>query len=466
LVGPALIFAARSAPAAEPAKRPATNSDQPQLRDWTDKDGNRRVRAALVGVQGSKLLFRKANGKLATSTLEALSDTDRRYVASAKLPPAVSTLLPIKPPAEANGQRAENAEPRGLAGVVGSLAERIARPDSPSAAAPKSPLLEPDPKVIPATLVHVRVSREFLRDYIQRDIRQGRAVNDCILGTPVNGWAETNGVTDLVLRPSEGQAVADIVFSGSIQSRTVGHAGRALLHNVGNTRFQSIKRLAVGSNGLRQSPAAVAARTRSTTLDIEPLVPGLRGRIVERVAWRRVEAARGQADAIVARKAERQVAAEFDGRVTRSVGAIAAALRERVPQLSFDRDRLPSKVDFRSTADHVEVAMRRPGATREEWAITPPAVEGDPDIVVHAHRTIVRRAVGDPEIRATIQPLLSRLLKARKRNRALPVGAKSDDPPNFRFSWSADRNWLVVEYDSVRQPETLPEPVISRATGD
>ena len=144
---------------------------------------------------------------------------------------------------------------------------------------------------------------------------------------------------------------------------------------------------------------------------------------------------------------------ELDVQVDQSVAAVEETLRMQVPRLPYGRN-IPLFVHYRSTPDYVEVVMHRNGATPDELQMQPPEIAGNPHIVVRIHRLVLRRAVTDPEIRKTIRPLLSGLLKAQTPQRTLMAAGEGQGPPQYQFAWSIDRNWLVVEYTEQRASTT------------
>src|SRR4029078_10664465 len=85
-----------------------------------------------------------------------------------------------------------------------------------------------------------------------------------------------------------------------------------VLHNQSQATFQARKRLFFTQAGLVATPTQATANTRSVTTGIESQMGGIRGRIAERVAWRRAGEMRGQADAIASQHAAEQVKAAFD----------------------------------------------------------------------------------------------------------------------------------------------------------
>src|SRR5207249_8662678 len=102
--------------------------------------------------------------------------------------------------------------------------------------------------------------------------------------------SRTTGKTRFVLHPNDGQALGEVEFVGEVHGQTVGRNGPATLQYRSDSTFRAHKRLTIGESGLSASPATADAPTRLTATDIQTNLPRLRGRIAQRIAWRRVAA--------------------------------------------------------------------------------------------------------------------------------------------------------------------------------
>ena len=406
---------------------------QVPFRVWSDQDGTHHAEAVLLGVKDGIAHFRKPNGKRALIALDRLSEADQRYIAASQSAAKTRQDLPV----------------------------RTAARDSKTS---------PEENVLPANLVYVQVSRRLLADYVERTVDRDTIVSDSILDTSITGTAHTQGKTDLVLDPDPNQAAAFLRFSGTIQSNTVGYNGPAILHSSSQTSFLAQKQLTLDSSGLHLQATVAKASTSSSTNGIEISLPGLRGRIGERVAWRRVNETRGQADAIAARHVEARIEAAVDQQINSALSKVHGTLATLLPRLPFDRDRAPPRVQFSTTGEHLVVVMYRPEATEAERKAQPPPIEGDPDIAARVHRTAFRRAMGDPDILSSLAPMLANMLK----NRAVPegrtaaiIGVKTPaEELGYDLMWSPDRQWLTLDYSQKRTvpPEVSPPSSIQPST--
>ena len=172
---------------------------------------------------------------------------------------------------------------------------------------------------VPGAVVWVRLSKDFLGDYVERDVDRTKPVRDYILGTRINGSSRTTGKTRLVLQPNEDRAKGRVEFVGEVHGREIGHNGPATLHFKTASTFRAHKLLTMTDAGIVASPAVAHATTRLTPTSIYTSLPGLRGRIGQRIARRREAASRSQANAIASDHTADDIRQGFDKRLNDSV---------------------------------------------------------------------------------------------------------------------------------------------------
>ena len=308
----------------------------------------------------------------------------------------------------------------------------------------------------PETLVYVRMSREFLEDYIARTVRERKPVRGCILGTRVVGESYTNGKTRLVLRSSNDNVLGEIVFDGTVHSRTVGYNGPIVLHSISDATFRSRKSVAMGNSGLLVALALTSAHTRLRTTHIETSLPRLRGRIATRIAWRRSASLRGQAETISSQHTAIIISGDFDKRIDQSVASLRGVVTSQWSDLKLGRDYGRVLVQFRSTPGYAEMALGRYGSDVKAASLPPPPVQGNPDVAIRVHRTLLARA--DCQI-ASLTPVLLKLLKARIAERAAGVLDAREEQPSNPTKWSLNPNWLALDYTDLQRQSTPPAVV-------
>jgi len=384
----------------------------------------------------------------------------------------LSALAEDRLPADANANKPLLPAVRGmldnLPGVSGAMSRLTGeRPaDEPGFL---EPLLEADADEKSAEVVQVRLSKDFLQGFLERDFNRTSQVREVILGTNVAGTAKTRGATTLILHENPDKAVIEVVLKGTVQARTIGHNGPVQLHCSSISPFESRKVIHLESGGIETLPATSAANTRSTTHQIKSTLPGLRGRIAKRIAHGRIEEVRGQADAIASRNTERRLSAEFDKTVEQSLANARGAVQNKLVSLPIGD--LSDDWQYRSQPEFIEMTLIDPEVSN----VAPVAADFETDaaVAVRVHRSAVRGALTNNELREALRPLLISLMSEDKSEipdadggkiLARPVVATlvtSRRHPEFRVTWSEDRKWLEFHFT----PDPAPAPLNEAPAG-
>ncbi len=155
--------------------------------------------------------------------------------------------------------------------------------------------------------VWIEVSERALASGVEGDIERITAVEDFILGTAVRGQGNTKATKTLIFAPHDERAVLRLRVSGTIDTTTLGRNGPARIHSRARTAFSAEKDFWLSERGLQALPTVCAAETTTLSANVSAVSPGVRGRIVKRVAQRQVQQKRAQADQIAARHAEDEI---------------------------------------------------------------------------------------------------------------------------------------------------------------
>ena len=294
------------------------------------------------------------------------------------------------------------------------------------------------------TLVWVRMSREFLAKQMERDVDRKKPVRDYILGTTIRGESRTRGKTQFVLYPNNSQALGEVKFTGEVHSRTVGRNGPAILDYKSDSTFQARKRVTIGESGLSTSAAIADAPTRLTATNIRTNLPELRDRIVRRIAWRRVANSRSEADAIASDHTADDIRHDLDRKLDESVASIQNKIQTQLAKLQGDGKNGSLMMRSRSTPDYVEVALCRRSKSSDKIEIPSFPMEGNPEIAVRVHRTVLVLAMSDPQIREMVAPLMSNALK--KPLLATAVGPNSHKAGLQVASFSTGGEWTALDF--------------------
>jgi hypothetical protein len=306
------------------------------------------------------------------------------------------------------------------------------------------------------TLVWVRVSKDYLDNHVERDVARTKPVRDYILGTTISGQSRTVGKTKLVLLESENRARGEVRFEGTCTGQEIGRNGPATLQIISNSTFHARKPVAIGEAGLIAEPATAHARTRLTTTSIQTSLPRLRGRIAQRIAWRRVAQSRAQADAIASDHTAANVRRSLDERLNDTIASIQSQIRSQIAlaKLEDERGRAPM-VQSRSTSDAIEIALCKPGSADSSWRQFASNVDGDSEVTVYVHRTVVARILGDDKLRARYATLLGTNLGDATLVAKRPNTAKSSNRL-VASDWSMRGPWLSIDLTTADNRATKP----------
>jgi hypothetical protein len=336
-----------------------------------------------------------------------------------------------------------------------------------------------------ATLLYLRVSSDYLSKRFEKEVNRTKPVVDLILGTRIRGESLTRGKTRMVLIPNDDKFVAEIEFVGTVNSRTRGTNGPAILHYKSDSTFRATKRITLDADGLSVDPARATAKTKLTPQRIDSKYDGLMGMIVERVARRRVAESRQQANAIASDHTGDIVKGDLDRGFEKSITVLVAALAEaaglkpaELAQLTTNGAGRSLHLKLRTTRDHAELVLAPEEVTWTELAGVIPAVDfpdndGSPHVALRVHRTALTSSGENSSGSPALARLLAHGMKTHLAKRSAAVvelPAKTSEHP---INWSIDLNWLCVDVcreqpnnnDVLRAAQLAAEPPTPSADG-
>jgi hypothetical protein len=379
-------------------------------------------------IDGDTLWLRRADGKHTQTTMSALSEPDRQYVAAHR-----ALFSDVSKPPSVASQVIENVAD--YVETIQQLPDRL----TPSQ-------VDRDCPQVPAAIIYVRVSKDFLEDYVERSVRRRKDVHDCILGARIVGESDTLGKTRLTLIPNNSYLSANIGFDGTVRARTRGYKSPVVVHSISDSTFNAHKQIRLDDSGLHTAPSTAKVCTNLRTTGITTSLPRLRGRIATRIAWRRVSQSRCQAEAIAADHTADDIRSDFDQRINRSVANVQKLLGTKIVELETGRSPMPTDVRFRCRPESLEMAIIREDATLEERKLRPPAAMEGADVSVRVHRTLFTSAIEDPQLIQNLAPLLTKLLDARSKQNGEGVRTNASDKPGTDANWAIDSEWVSLDF--------------------
>jgi hypothetical protein len=180
-----------------------------------------------------------------------------------------------------------------------------------------------------------------------------------VLGTPVYGKARTNGILSADFAESPREASVYLSLRGTTLSHSTGRQGPAIVHSVVASHFVARKPVLFDlEQGFATGPVAVQARTRTVWRTVQPTVPGIRGRLVNRVAWNRINRDRQLLQRIADANARERIGATFDAAATAKLVRLNDRFQELRRALAANRARQPdTQVDLFTTDRYLEICV-------------------------------------------------------------------------------------------------------------
>ena len=364
-----------------------------------------------------------------------------------------------------------------VAGVVGAQEAPVDDPPREASRRPVTDLFEnlrdrflsqPAPDDGPAEhKVVLRLSEELFTSFIDREIDHQGPVQEIILGTFVSGQARTIANPRVDVIPNGSQASLDVLMEGTTTTQTVGRNGPAIIYSRGITRFRASKQVRYcPEKGFYAQPAIVAASTQIVTDGVSSNRGRIVNRIIQRRAWREIEAKRPQTLAIVQEKAKRRVAEVLDRRVNEGLAKLNRRhdLRQLASAILISNDRQP-QLACCSTEYCVQFAAGRGSADGREFRL-PPAEYLTSPIQLWVHRSVVRSQLPDALSRLGEEAeAFSSLISLQQIAPAAAIGAqlvqvaaRGQDSSPVQFVTVGE--WLVFEIG--KEPQEQEERIVRR----
>lgn len=306
-------------------------------------------------------------------------------------------------------------------------------------AAVREQISQPNLKVV--------ASERLLGAGIAQNLDENTPVDDYILGTDINGTGHMVADVRAELVPSEQRAMFDTMLSGLVRSRTVGYNGPATIYSNGATAISGRKRIVIDANGFSSYPATAAANTNTRVTGIGG------GRIVQRVASRRVGEQKPQAERIAADHAADRVRRRMDEQIGEQLSQAHSDYLNKVRNPLVRRREFPA---LRFSTSDESLLLIGTAANRNQIAAStaPPEITVKNDLAARIHQSMVNnlcaallagRKLTEEELQQSVTDLLGKL----------PESLESDpdrDPWSITFARSQP---LTVKFDDAEIEITI-----------
>ncbi len=257
-----------------------------------------------------------------------------------------------------------------------------------------------------------QVSAGLVGAGIERPIDEMTPVRDCILGTDIHGTGHTVGRVTVKLVPNPLMAILDTYFIATVESQSVGYNGPAIICTTGTTELEGIKRLWITDQGINAHPAVSDAQTSSVITGIG----STKGRaIVERIASRRADAQKCEAEAIASEHAECRVNERMDRESAGKLEQANQRYADRFRTPLTERNLFPAELRFSTCEKYLNVRALETDAYHLGAPSAAPPALANVDLAVRVHQSALNnladKALGGMTVRdETLQSILKDLL--------------------------------------------------------
>jgi len=198
----------------------------------------------------------------------------------------------------------------------------------------------------------VYFSIDFVNSLLMRDVKSTTTVAEEMLGAMTYGTAKTRGKLMVDFVPSLHSATIDLRMVGGVDiPDSVAQQGGVSVYTKSHTSIDGRKRVVIDGSGIRSLPASAQCETKSEVLNIKA-----RGPLVERLAARRVDRKKGEAESLAARRIERQVAEQLDRETRQPLSEADKKFKANIGPRLHGEKALSEKISFR-TGERVMVVQ-------------------------------------------------------------------------------------------------------------
>ena len=304
--------------------------------------------------------------------------------------------------------------------------------------------------------IRVAISADLVNRLLPHPQTVDEDVDDTLMGGRVFGRSRVSTRLRLVLFPDRQQWKMGLEAEGQVDSRTETKRGPAKFHNAGRAQYLARKLLMLDDRGLRTEEAEAAAVSDAdltkleTDLDGVPLVNLLVRAIARQQYDSKADAAKWEAEGLLADRAQTRLDAEVDKQLRQSTEKFRTQILEPLQDLGLR----PEAVDMETTQERL-IARYRLAGSLQVGACTPrPQATSDSLLSVQMHETALNNVMSSLQLggQDTDLPTLIREIARQFRhdNYQVPADIPTDvtirlaDRDPIRFTCCDDRIELTL----------------------
>jgi len=231
----------------------------------------------------------------------------------------------------------------------------------------------------------IQGSARLINHLLQRSVSDQRFIADEILGSYTQGVALTQAQVSFGFVPSREHATLDIRMQGlTTFPSNVAQRRRISVYTSGTTAINADKRVNLNEEGLQLAPAVASAATNMQINDIEA-----GRRLVERMAWRRVERMTPDAESLASQRAQVEASSKLDQQAASALAGANEMFREKIRAPLIRHDAFPSLFRFESDYLHMLISLVQQNERQLAVATPVPQLPTNYDVAVAAHESMI-----------------------------------------------------------------------------
>jgi hypothetical protein len=233
----------------------------------------------------------------------------------------------------------------------------------------------------------VRASKYFIARANDDETAQNHVpLHDCILGTDVEGFRDTTAHWTTTLVPNDKQAEMQITLNGLAKSQTTGYHGIVTVFSHGNTSLHGKKYIFLDAASGNTSDPACANCCTDTCIDC---INVCAGRLITRIATKRVYGSKSEAEAVASDHAAGQVDNQMDRKADQSLSTANHRFDVKFRNPLLARGAFPQELAYSTTNNWLKVDGLQARADELGASTKPPDASPEAQLSARVHESFI-----------------------------------------------------------------------------
>ena len=237
----------------------------------------------------------------------------------------------------------------------------------------------------------LRASQGFITSISQEAVTENNDVHDSILGTQVDGHVQVTGTRSAVLIDDDQHASMNVTVNAIANSQTVGLHPPVTVYSQGVTQLYGVKRVMIDANGYSDQPASSWACTHSTIVGI--CICG--GRLVQRIATKRVYQGKGEAECVASQHAQARLNEQMNSNATEGLAKQNANFQAKRRGPMLRRDAWPELLRYASSPAALTITALERDTAHLGSPSQPPELAQDWFLAVRVHESFINNLLAN-----------------------------------------------------------------------